>query len=463
MTIEEILHDLDVTIVWQKNWDAIHAVNPDGTRKYRYIVNEGSSRSSKTFSLIDCVDLYARTLENKRLTVWRDTKTDCKKTVLFDTNKHLRATNRLNVNQTFNKTESIFTYTNNSTFEIHGTDDDSTVHGLTQDVAWFNEPYKISKDVFDQVDQRTSDFIFIDWNPKFGHWVDDIKKDPRTILIKSTFKDNPFCPVEQRNKILSYQPIARCFIVETKILTETEARSYNCIENPKPFSAKWVKELARCQENEIKKSASDYKWSVYGLGEKAERPNRIFKWDEIPEHDYHALNVPKYVGVDWGTVDPWGIIEVKYYDNALYVHELNYKSENEIRALLTPNELAQAQEDEGLIPFYFKKLGVLQSNAVVCDTNRPLKIRALRAHGWQAIPALKPPGSILDGVNLLLGMRVYYTHTSLNVKAEQENYSRALGTQGEILEEPEDTNNHTVDPLRYIATMLQTRGIIKIM
>src|ERR1700710_187258 len=105
MTIDEILNDLDVTIVWQKNWDAIHAINPDGTRKYRYIVNEGSSRSSKTFSLIDCVDLYARTLENKRLTVWRDTKTDCKKTVLFDTNKHLRATNRLNVDQTFNKTE----------------------------------------------------------------------------------------------------------------------------------------------------------------------------------------------------------------------------------------------------------------------------------------------------------------------------------------------------------------------
>lgn len=55
----------------------------------------------------------------------------------------------------FNKTESIFSYDSMSTVEIHGTDDEETVHGLTQDVAHFNEPYKISRDTFDQIDQRT--------------------------------------------------------------------------------------------------------------------------------------------------------------------------------------------------------------------------------------------------------------------------------------------------------------------
>jgi len=157
------------TIVFQWNWEAIHAKNPDGSRKYRYIINEGSSRSSKTYSLIDCFDLYARNNRNKRLTTWRDTKTDAKKTILNDTLKRLKSTSRYKVDQIFNKTESIFTYKTDSTFEIHGTDDEETVHGLTQDGAWLNEPYKISKDTFDQIDQRTSDFILIDWNPKKSH------------------------------------------------------------------------------------------------------------------------------------------------------------------------------------------------------------------------------------------------------------------------------------------------------
>jgi hypothetical protein len=45
--------------------------------------------------------------------------------------------------------------------------------------------------------------------------------------------------------------------------------------------------------------------------------------------------------VDWGTVDPWGIVEAKYLDGRLYLRELNYASENEIRQKLTPTELAQ--------------------------------------------------------------------------------------------------------------------------
>ena len=157
---------MKATIIFQKNWDAIHALAPDGSRRYKYIINEGSSRSSKTRSLIDCYDLYARGNEYKRLTVWRDTKTDCKKTVLADMLKHHKQTGRYKKGYIFNKTESIFSYPTESTVEIHGTDDEETVHGMDQDAAWLNEPYKISRDTFDQIDQRTSDFIFIDWEPE---------------------------------------------------------------------------------------------------------------------------------------------------------------------------------------------------------------------------------------------------------------------------------------------------------
>jgi phage terminase large subunit len=454
---------MKATIVFEKNWQALTAVTADGQRKYRYIINKGSSRSSKTVSLIDCNDLYARHFENKRLTVWRDTKTDCKKTVLNDTLKHLKKTGRYMVAQEFNKTESIFTYNTGSTFEIHGTDDEETVHGLSQDVAWLNEPYKISKDTFDQIDQRTADFMFFDWNPKKAHWMEDLEKDPRAIVIHSTFKDNPFCPKEQRLKILSYQTIKQSRIVQEKKLTEHQAKEYDLEKNLLCFDERLIRELRRCKENETKKSANAFNWDVYGLGLKAEKPNRIFKWDEIPDDQYRAINSKIYVGSDWGVVDPWGIVEAKYYDGALYLHERNYQSETELRSKLTLTELAQISgDDEGIVKFMFRRLGVENTTETICDDNRPLKIAALRRAGWaHCYPANKVKGSVLDGIALLSNMPVYYTASSANLKYEQENYSRQVDRYGIVLEEPEDTDNHLMDPARYIALYLQGRGIIK--
>lgn len=453
---------MEATIVFEKIWDAIHATTDTGERKYKYIKLPGSSRSSKTFSAIDVFDLYARSNANKRLTVWRDTKTDCKKTVLNDTLKHLKATNRYKVGQGFNKTESVFTYLTGSSFEIHGTDDEETVHGLTQDAAWLNEPYKISRETFDQIDQRTSDFMLIDLNPKMGHWSDDLEKDSRCITIHSTFKDNPFCPDEQRRKILSYQPVSMCRIVEEKSLTTEEARKYDCTLNLMNFSPGRISELLRCRENEYKNSASEFNWAVYGLGTKAERPNRIFHFTEIPDSVYHNLDATVYTGVDWGAVDPWGIVDAKYYDGGLYLHERNYASENEVKAKLSPTELMQTRgADEGIVSWMFAKLGIPQNRTTVCDSNRSLKILALRAAGWEyALAAVKGPGSKIDGIDLLNNLKVYYTKSSLSLKYEQENYSRKEDNSGAVLEEPEDLDDHLMDATRYIALFLQAEGII---
>lgn len=458
------MHNIQMqgTIVFQQNWDAINALNEDGSRKYRYIINKGSSRSSKTLSLIDLYDLYARGRLNKRMTVWRDTKVDCKKTVLNDVLKRLKSTNRYGSNQTFNKTESIFTYSTESTFEIHGTDDEETVHGLTQDCAWLNEPYKISRETFDQIDQRTSDFVLIDLNPKKGHWCDDLEKDPRSIVIHSTFKDNPFCPTEQRIKILSYQPVKWCAIVVNKKLDEVEARGYDIVNNPKEFSTSEIKELSRCKENEFKNSANEFNWLVYGLGIKAERPNRIFHFTEISDDAYNALDVPIYYAVDWGAVDPWAILEAKYYDGALYFKELNYASENIIRANLQPTELAQITGvEEGLVSWRFNKLGIPKNAIIICDPNRPEKIAALRRSGYSyAQIANKPAGSITFGIDTLNDMPVYFTKSSTNYKYEQENYSRQVDRYGVVLEDPEDFDNHLMDDSRYIAGYLRRQRII---
>ena len=430
-------------------------------RRYKYILNKGSSRSSKTVSLIDVCDLYSRSNKNKRVTVWRDTKVDCKSTVLSDMELHLKNTDRWGVDFSFNKTESFLSYTTGTKIEILGVDDENKVMGKTQDVAWLNEPYKISKEIFNQIDQRTYDFILIDLNPKMNHWSDDLQKDNRCIVINSTFRDNPFCPEEARRKRLSYQPVSRCYIVTEKIMHESDAKKYDTKKNKLNISSKHISELIRCMENENKNSASEFNYDVYALGLKSEKPNRIFSWQEISPTQWEELDVKIYTGCDWGSVDPWGIVDAKYYDGALYLKERNYLSENEWRSRMTPTELAQvAGSDEGLVTWMFKRLGVPFDRDVICDNNRNTKIRALRESGWDyAIPAYKKPGSILDGVDVLQNLRVYFTSDSLNLKYEQENYSRKV-VQGIILEEPEEGNDHLIDPTRYIALYLQMIGVI---
>lgn len=451
------------TIVFEQLWNAIHEVNEDGSRKYRYFILEGSSGSSKTRSAIQAYWLYAVERAGKRMSVWRETKKSCRDTVGNDM-KIVYPSMPLANQSVFNKTESIYQFNNNSAIEICGTDEPNRLHGYNGHVSWLNEPYEISRDTFDQLDMRTEDFMIIDWNPKMGHFIEDIKKDARALVIHSTFRDNPFCPAERKIKILSYQPVSFCDIVVSGILSEGEAKQYNITENKLKFSAKQIAELSRCKENERKGSASAFNWSVYGLGLKAERPNRILFWEEISNDRYNELKVKTYYGCDWGVVDPWGIAEYKYYDGALYVHEKNYSSENEIKALLTPIELDQVnKKEEGLVMWMFDRLGIPKNAIIVCDDNRPIKVKALREAGYDyAVMASKPPGSVIDGVATLEKLKVYYTSSSINTKYEQENYSRQVDRYGIVLEEPEDKNNHIIDPTRYVILFLKTQGIIKI-
>lgn len=392
--------------------------------RYKYIKHEGSSRSSKSWSIEEWCVRQCETKKNFRINVWRDTRQSLSESIWEDFRKLFPLSGR---DYSFPRnTVPIFFTQTNSKIEPHGADA-TNAHGVTQDVAWLNEPYLITKETFDQIDQRANQII-LDMNPKMDHWGDELNKHPRCKVIHSTFLMNPFCPPEQKRKILSYDP-----------------------SNP---------------VNVENGTADSYLWDVYGLGKKAERPNRIFKWEEIKYSEYLALDTPEYYGVDWGAVDPFGIIKAKYYDGALYLHELNYKSENDLKLDLSETERLQIQRsiDEGFIVWLFNKLGIDKERPIICDTNRPMKIIALRKAGYEyALEASKGKGSIIDGIDNLNNLKVYYTHTSKNIKYEQENYSRKIDKRtGKTLEEPEDANNHTIDPARYILSFLIQNNVINI-
>ena len=235
---------MKATKVFQKTYEAIKATNSDGTRKYKYIIHTGSSRSSKTHSILQTHWLMGLENPNFRISIWRETKADCKMTILADLKKALPTFPFVD-KVTFNKTESIFTFENNATIEFMGGDEENRVHGFQGNVAHLNEPYKFSVDTFNQIDMRTSDYIIIDWNPKNNHWIEDVAKRENAIVIHSTYKDNPFVPLQQKIKIESYLPVKYTEVVENELISVSNAFNYDFELNPYKFTEKQIKELKK--------------------------------------------------------------------------------------------------------------------------------------------------------------------------------------------------------------------------
>ena len=386
---------INATPVFEKNWNALQS------QKYKYIINSGSSRSSKTFSILQIFWILAWTNPRTKLAVFRNTKKDCKDTILQDMLKYYPTLENYDSIK-FNKTESIFTFPNGSTINIEGTDDELKVHGYHSDYLWFNEFYKMPKETFDQLDMRCSVAVFMDYNPVGKLWSDDLVKQDNAILIHSTFKDNPFCPIEQKKKILSYEP--------------TE---YNIQQN----------------------TASDYMWNVYGLGLKAEKPNRIFKnWETITDKEFDSLPYSLYYGMDFGLSAATTLVAMKFDgDNSFFFKELLYKPMNQMNGTLS---------DE------IHNLGIDKRLELICDSSNEINKtegQKLRNSGYNVIFALKGKGSVVSGIELLQKKNIYYTASSTNIEQEYEQHSWRV-VQGVQLDEPEQGNDHALDAMKYVSS-----------
>lgn len=396
---------IKATIVFEKIWDAINS------GKYKYIINTGSSRSSKTHSILQCHWLMCLKNQNTRVSIWRETKADCKMTILADLKKAV-STFPNNESVVFNKTESIYTFKNGSTIEFMGGDEENRVHGFQGDIAHLNEPYKFSLDAFNQIDMRTSKAILIDWNPKNRHWIEEISKRDNAIVIHSTYKDNPFIPLEQKKKIESYDP----------------SNPYNVEQG----------------------TADAYLHSVYALGLKAEKPNRIFRnWQTMEEKAFFDLPYQSYYATDFGLSAPTANIEFKFDgDKTFFFHQRLYKPMNQMESTLS---------DE------FEKLGTIKQKENICDSGNELNKAEgtkLRNSGYNVIFAQKGHGSINAGIETLQKCNVFYTKNSIDLENEYENYSWKM-YQGIQMDVPEDNqNDHALDCCRMgVSWYVKTRGL----
>ena len=410
--------------------DYFATLQKDGKQKYKYIIHSGSSRSSKTISIIQWLNEYCLNNPKSRVTVWRDTKESLKHTVWSDFRKFYSK------DHNFTKHTTPIFYDNGSTFEPHGADS-TNAHGLTQNIAWLNEPYKVTKETFDQIDQR-ADLIIIDLNPKQGHWSDDLMKNERAVTIHSTYKDNPFCPYEQRLKIESYEPY--------------ESGSYEVIGGELFYNDKPITETNQPpphKENISNGTADLYMWQVYGLGLKSEKPNKIYTGWQFKEFDFDAIPSKEWYGLDFGSASPSALVRAKWHDNTLFVDEVHYGPVSEFNDL----SLDQKQGYSYLLNYY----NVPKGSVVVCDSAKPVLIAMLRRSGYTlASGAMKPKGSVEHGISLLQMAKAVVTKRSINIENEYDSYEWALDRYGLTIDQPIKSKDHTMDAIRYLFTQMAT-------
>lgn len=408
---------------------------------YRQIVSMGGSRSSKSYSILQILMMELMTRKKIKITCWRNTKVTCRATILEDFQNIIMFDENVYKDFRENKQSGTFVYEpTGSKIVFEGADNVGKVLGGQQDISFFNEVTEFSKEVYLQITQRTAGKVFCDYNPSKDFWLETYRHDPESAFIRSTFKDNAFCPLPIVKQLLSYEPWepGSYDIVDTEIFYKGHPVSPT--NQPPKHKTNW-----------LKGTANVFMWLVYGLGLGSERPNKIYHgWKKITEEEYDFQPYPYYFGLDFGIANPTAAIEVKFDGNsAFYIRERLYKPLGDI---------------EDSLPTVLKiKVPTLRKNKdyIVGDSAKEVYINLLRDAGYMAMKALKGPGSIEAGISLVQSFTIYYV-PSKNLNKEYDNYSWMVNKEGHSTDVPEKKNDHLMDALRYVITFLYRYLDIKI-
>jgi len=398
------------------NLQHLHDVHSSGN--YVGTLLEGSSRSAKTWSSVDFIVYLASVIEtDSTINIIKETYNSFKTTLYDDFNRRLPM---YGISSPFADRQEVKTFKLfGNKINLLGAENESVFSGAGCDYAYFNEMLDISKNVFDDTEQRCRKFWWGDYNPKFtDHWVyDKVALRKNVGFIKTTFLDNPYLSVNERNKILSYEPTHP----DDRDLPEEERR-------PHPT-------------NITEGTADDYRWNVFGLGLRCAPEGLIFQYvNWIKEFPKDIEKV--YYGSDIGyTNSPSTIVKVGLEGRNLYLQSLyNYPTptpEDYITAVqkfVGKNNLVADSADGK------KKASATQQGALGYITE-------CRRAGLKVFPVHKFNGSINYGISLMKKYKIHIVD-SPDFRKEQGAY-RWREVNGIKLDEPLDDFNHLWDAARY--------------
>jgi phage terminase large subunit len=244
---------------------------------YPIICNEGGSRSSKSYSVVQLLIHIAISNPNIRISMVSHSLPHIKRGVYRDFKNILEQWNIWD-EKDFRYTDFIYTFKNGSYIELFGLEDPDKAKGPARDILFVNEANLISKALFDQLLIRTTGQSFLDWNPAdFISWVYEVADNPKNKRIHSTYLNN------------------------ITNLSDSQIRNIE----------------------QYKDLPDDFMWKVYGLGERGSAKEIIYtqwkQYDEAPDGDV-------FYGLDFGYVHPAALIKVTHYEGQNYFEEIVYQS-----------------------------------------------------------------------------------------------------------------------------------------
>lgn len=184
-------------------------------------------------------------------------------------------------------------------------------------------------------------------------------------------------------------------------------------------------------------------YKIYALGEFATLDKLIF-----PKYEKRLLNLedlkllPSYFGLDFGYVnDPSAFMHVK----ADVPNRKLYIVEEYVKKGLLNNQLAEA----------IKILGYSKEQ-IIADSAEQKSVAELRQHGIsRVVAAKKPPGSILQGIQLIQQFDIIVDERCFNTITELDNYTWIKDRKtDEYINKPVDSYNHCIDAIRYALQVL---------
>lgn len=178
----------------------------------------------------------------------------------------------------WNATDSIYTFETGSKMEFFSTDNGDKLRGARRDRLFMNEANNCTLDAFDQLEVRTKEFVYLDYNPTNEFWLfTDVmpnRNDWEKVIL--TYKDNE--------------------ALSPEIVASIEQR-----KNRKGW------------------------WQVYGEGQLGEVEGKIYKdWNIIDEIPHEARLERR--GLDFGyTNDPTSMVDLYYYNGGYILDEVCYQ------------------------------------------------------------------------------------------------------------------------------------------
>lgn len=319
---------LILTKTFHKNADAFCS------QKYRYIINQGGSSSSKTFSILQLLTQIATTTHKLTIDIVGESVPHLKRGVLRDLPMVFEQFG-LNLDLMLNRSDNFITFSNGTKINLIALDNAGKARGSRRDILFINEANLIPYATVEQLLIRTRQTIFIDYNPTQAFWVhNDIipKNIERSILIKSTYKDN-------------------------QCLTQTE-----------------IDELESRRGD-----GNNNFWRVYGLGELGVAEGLVFEnvtARTITDEELARFN-EIYQGIDWGYIHPFVYVKCCYDDEQkkLYVFDEVYQSRMSLKDSMDAVREKQAYGD------------------IIADSANPQSIGEFWDNGFSIYPANKSPGS----------------------------------------------------------------------